>query len=62
MKINLRQIRNEKGMTVRELSEKSGISIGHISFIENGERDPTISVLVKLATALEVDCRELYSY
>lgn len=41
MKINLRELRLEKGYTVRDLEKLSGVSHSHISMIENGERMPT---------------------
>lgn len=47
-------------MTLLELSEKTGISKSHLNYIERGIKEPTLSVLVKIAIALEVNESELY--
>lgn len=50
---NLRKIRQAKNMTIRDLAEKSGVSIGYICHLERGTRkNPTIEVIEKLAKAL----------
>ncbi|WP_082038843.1 helix-turn-helix domain-containing protein [Vibrio rotiferianus] len=50
----IKEIRKKKSLTIEDLSEKSGVSVGHISRLENGKKSPTISTLEKLATALDV--------
>ena len=47
-------------MTLETLAKLSGISKGHLSRIERQERDPKISTLIQIATALNVDIEELY--
>lgn len=50
---NLKKIRQEKNMTIRELADKSGVSTGYICHLEKGSRkNPTIEVMEKLAKAL----------
>ena len=56
----LEQMRKQKGFTIKELSEKSGISSVEISHIENNKYKPRITTLSKLARALEIDLEELY--
>lgn len=46
--------RNAKGLTQEELSELSGVSIPHISNIENGKTKIKVDTLVKLSNALNV--------
>ncbi len=41
------------GMTQVELSQKSGISQADISRLENGTRNPSISLLKRLAEAMD---------
>lgn len=41
------------GMTQMELSEKSGISQADISRLEKGTRNPSISLLKRLAEAMD---------
>lgn len=58
----IRKIREEKGLSQEQLARISGVSASHIGYIENGEREPTISILCKLAKALNVSLDELYEY
>ena len=61
MEIYIREVRENKGMGVRELSRLSGVSIGNLSNIENGvTQNPTINTICKLAKALNVHPSELY--
>lgn len=50
----LSKIRKEKHMTKVELSQKTGINIGHLTHIEKGERNPSHKALRLLTSALEV--------
>jgi transcriptional regulator with XRE-family HTH domain len=56
---NLKRIRNEYPLTVRELAAKSGVSHDAITRIENGHREARPSTVRKLAQALGVEPREL---
>ncbi|MCI9247400.1 MAG: helix-turn-helix transcriptional regulator [Clostridia bacterium] len=58
----IREIREKKGLSQDELAKLSGISASHIGYIENGERQPTLLVMCKLADALKVSIDELYEY
>ncbi|SMC17312.1 Helix-turn-helix domain-containing protein [Clostridium acidisoli DSM 12555] len=60
MKISkkLRAFRTEQKLTLKELSEKSGISLSFISDIENDRRTPSIEKLKTLASALGVPASE----
>lgn len=61
MRILLSHVRTSKGFSIAELSRRSGISVSHIFYIENCMRTPTITVLCKLARALNVKPEDLYS-
>ncbi|MFC0561178.1 helix-turn-helix domain-containing protein [Halalkalibacter alkalisediminis] len=57
---NIRMIREEKGMTLNELAALSGVSKSYISYIERGmQKNPSISVLEKISTALGIEFIEL---
>ncbi|GMA56635.1 helix-turn-helix protein [Alicyclobacillus sacchari] len=46
----LRQLREERGLTLAEVADAAGISISHLSAIENGTRpNPSFLVVAKLA-------------
>lgn len=59
----LEEIRKAKGLSRRELAEKSGVNEMSIVFLENGRNDPNnakLSTLVKLAKALKCKVRDFY--
>ena len=60
----LRELRKDKSLTIKELSEKSGVSISYITMLENNMlRKPTTQkTAVKLEAALGAKKKELVSY
>lgn len=51
----LRQVRQSRGMSLRELAAKADLSTSYLSDLENGRRGaPTAPVLARLADALDV--------
>ena len=50
----IRAYRKHKGMTLRELSEKTGIAAGYISEIERELKKGSVSALARIADALGV--------
>ncbi len=51
----IRQLRLDRGLTIQDVSEKTGLSKGLISQIENEQVSPPISTLMKIANALNVE-------
>ena len=47
-------IRKEKGVTKTELSQITGINIGHLTHIEKGERNPSHKALYSICEALDI--------
>ncbi|MBR2800978.1 MAG: helix-turn-helix transcriptional regulator [Erysipelotrichaceae bacterium] len=45
------------GMTQKELSGRSGVLQANISKIENGEYNPSVAVLRRLADAMDMDLK-----
>lgn len=60
IEILIKQVRQEKNMTLETLAKLSGISKGHLSKIEREERDPKLSTIIQIAMALKVDVSDLY--
>lgn len=62
MKVNkLREIRKEKGMTIKELSDISGVSVGYICHLERGTRkNPSRKIMKKISNALEKTMVEIF--
>ena len=58
----LRQLRDEKDFSLRELADKIDVSAAFLSDIELGRRFPSGEKLVALANALSVDVAELKKY
>jgi transcriptional regulator with XRE-family HTH domain len=56
---NLKRIRGEYPLTVRELAARSGVSHDTITKVENGHREARPSTVRKLAEALGVEPRDL---
>ena len=56
----LAKLRERGALTLRELSELSGVGIDTINQLELGRRKARPSTLRKLAKALDVDVRELF--
>ena len=54
------QIRNEKNLTQRELSERSGIASSYISRVENRRLEPRPKTLRRIAEGLGVPVRQLF--
>ena len=50
----VRAFRRKKGITVADLSQSTGLSIGMLSKIENGNTSPSLTTLQTLAHALSV--------
>lgn len=58
---NFARIRQQKGLTQEEVSERAGFSQQYISGLEQGKRNPTIVTVYELAQALGVTHMELVS-
>lgn len=57
--LNVRRLRQEKGWSQEDYADRAGIHRTYVSDIERGLRNPTITVVEKLAKPLEVDAGRL---
>ncbi|MFE5672361.1 helix-turn-helix domain-containing protein [Agromyces sp. NPDC056523] len=57
----IRHYRGERGFTLDQLGERVGLAGSQLSLIENGKREPKLSTLDALASALEVEMTDLLS-
>lgn len=60
IEILIKEIRKNKGITLKRLSKMSGYSTTHINDIENNIKIPSLNVMVELAKSLKVDIKETY--
>lgn len=56
----VRRLRHERGLTLKQLAERTGLSISQISQIERAESSPSLSSLYRLALALETRVQDLF--
>ncbi len=56
-----RNVRNDKGLSMRELAKMSGTTIGTLSQIENNKISPSISTLKKILDALGMTLGEFFA-
>ncbi|MGO4299123.1 helix-turn-helix domain-containing protein [Leifsonia sp. RAF41] len=57
----IRHFRTRRGMTLDDLGAAAGVAASQLSLIENGKREPRISLLSSLASALGVQPADLLS-
>lgn len=60
VEIKIREVRKSKNISLNELSRLTDISKSHLSNIERGEKEPSLSILIRIALALRVDEKKLY--
>jgi transcriptional regulator with XRE-family HTH domain len=58
---SLRDIRKQRGMTLTDASEKTGLPVSTLSKIENNKMSLSYDKLLRICNALDVDISELFS-
>ena len=58
--IRLKEIRRKKNISLKKLSMISGISSTHLNDIENNLKNPSFSIMIRIAISLKVSLNELY--
>jgi len=59
--IKLKQLRQEKGYTLKDLAEKTALSLSYLSEIEKGKKYPKPEKIIAIAKALNISFDELVS-
>ena len=59
---SIRSLRNMKGWTQQELGEHADVNYKFVGEIERGQQNPSFAVLVKIASALGIELRELFRF
>ncbi len=57
--MNIKKLRESKKMSQGNLARVSGVAQSTISYIESGQKNPSITTVLKLAKALEIDVNAL---
>lgn len=56
---SIRDIRKEKHLTLRQVSKKASIALGHLSDVETGKKNASNELLEAIARGLDVSISEL---
>lgn len=59
-RLKIKEIRIQKGIYQKDLSDKIGISANYLSELENNKFDIRLGLLLKIAKELNVDVKDLY--
>lgn len=60
-KNKINKYRKEKGLTLKELADRSGISAGYLCHLEKGNRDnPSTEVMENIAIVLNKSIPEIF--
>lgn len=60
MEIRLKEILAERGLTLKDFAQASGISQSNLSNYLNGNISPTLDTLKKIASFLNIDVVDLF--
>jgi len=58
----IKEIRNKKGLTQEQFSEKMEINPKYLSSIERENENPTLNTLIKLSESLQVDLGAIFNH
>ena len=58
----IKELRKSKGLSQEALAEKAETSPNYLSRMERGTENPTLDMLIKLSTALEVEMWEMFDF
>ncbi|SDZ62854.1 transcriptional regulator, XRE family with cupin sensor [Flavobacterium aquidurense] len=56
----IKSYRLEKGLTLQELADLSGVTKGMVSQIENGRSIPSLTVLLSIVSSLQINLSEFF--
>ncbi len=58
----VRKIRKQRKLSQLELSQKSGLDLTTINEIENGNREPMLKTVWRIANALKMKMSEMFEF
>lgn len=56
----LNEIRDARNLSLRELAKATGISKAQLNRIENGQSDPTLKTMCRIAKALNMKIEDVF--
>lgn len=58
----IKELREERGLTLEKLAYESGISKGGLSEIERGMREARVSTIEKICNNLDISLSEFFNF
>ena len=58
--MRVRYLREQKKMTLEDLSFEANVNKNYLSDLERGNRNPTVKILERIALALNISLEELF--
>lgn len=59
--VNVRRLRQERGLTQERVAFDAQIDLTYLGGIERGKRNPSLLVMVRIASALGVEIAQLFA-
>lgn len=59
--LRIKEILDEKGLSIKEFAKRSGLSYTYCTEIIRGDKFPRPETLYNIATSLDVDIRDLFN-
>ncbi len=59
---HIRSLRQTRGLTQQQLGERADLNYKYLGAIERGEENPSLIVLQRIATALEIELSDLFRF
>lgn len=60
--LNIRRLREQKGLSLEELAERAELSFRGLVYIEHGRRNAGVLTIFKIADGLELPAGALFDY
>lgn len=62
MALNLKQLRVQRGLTLEQLAQNTGLTRSYLSKVERGMSTPSIESALKIAGALDISVEKLFGH
>ena len=60
--VHIRSLRQQRGLSQEEVAHRASIHVTYLSGIERGKRNPSLRNIRRIALALGVPVKELFSF
>ncbi|ABO49422.1 transcriptional regulator, XRE family [Desulforamulus reducens MI-1] len=57
----IKKLRTYQGLSMNELSRRSGVAQSHLSYVESGQRQPTFDVIERICSGLGLSVAEFFN-